>query len=69
MPETVPLLTCFSPGMAYVALSRVRSLNGLYLTNFDPASIMVSSRYLDEVNRPRNNYRSTYEIPVEVKPT
>jgi len=33
----------FSPGMAYVALSRVHSINGVHLTKFDPASIMVSS--------------------------
>jgi len=61
----------FSPGMAYVALSRVRSINGLYLTKFDPASIMVSSRCLEEINRLRGKYRKdlgTYEIPVEKKP-
>ena len=29
----------FSDGMAYVALSRVRSLDGLFLTAFDPQSI------------------------------
>ena len=33
----------FSPGMAYVALSRVRTLSGVHLTSFDPESIMVSS--------------------------
>ena len=32
----------FADGMAYVALSRVRSLNGLYLTAFDAQSIRVS---------------------------
>ena len=32
----------FSAGMAYVALSRVRSLSGLHLAAFDPKSIMVS---------------------------
>ena len=30
----------FSPGMAYVALSRVHSLDGLYLTDIDPSSIL-----------------------------
>jgi len=32
----------FSAGMAYVALSRVRSLSGVLLAAFDPKSIMVS---------------------------
>ena len=41
----------FSPGMAYVALSRIRSLNGAHLTDFDPASIIVSTNCLEEVNR------------------
>ena len=62
----------FSPGMAYVALSRVRSLNGVYLTHFDPASIIVSSRCLEEVNRLRSKYRNdlgTYEIPVDKPPS
>ena len=47
----------FSPGMAYVALSRVRSLDGLYLTDFDPSSIMVSNSCLEEINRLRSIYR------------
>ena len=37
--------------MAYVALSRIRSLNGAHLTDFDPASIIVSTNCLEEVNR------------------
>ena len=56
----------FSPGMAYVTLSRVRSLDGLYLTEFDPASIIVSSSCLEEINRLRTVYRPDlpqYEIP------
>ena len=60
----------FSPGMAYVALSRVRSLNGLHLTNFDPSSIMVSETSLKEVNRLRGIYRkdlSLYSIPKSEK--
>ncbi len=58
----------FSAGMAYVALSRVRSLSGLYLSAFDPKSIMVSPRCLKEVNRLRETYRTDlplYELPVE----
>ena len=47
----------FSAGMAYVALSRVRSLSGLYLAAFDPKSIMVSTSCLKEVNRLRETYR------------
>ena len=56
----------FSPGMAYVALSRVRSLSGLHLTHFDPASIIVSSSCLEEINRLRSIYRKDlplYNIP------
>ena len=37
--------------MAYAALSRVRSLDGLFLTAFDPQSISVSVSSLEEVNR------------------
>ena len=56
----------FCAGMAYVALSRVHSLCGLYLTNFDPNSIIVSSPCLEEVNRLRSIFRSDlpcYDIP------
>ena len=56
----------FSPGMAYVALSRVRTLNGVHLTDFDPASIIVSTNCLEEINRLRTIYRkdlSLYDIP------
>ena len=52
--------------MAYVALSRVRSLNGVHLTDFDPASIIVSTNCLEEINRLRTIYRkdlSLYDIP------
>ena len=56
----------FSPGMAYVALSRVRSLDGVYLMDFDPASIIVSTNCLEEINRLHAIYRkdlSLYDIP------
>ena len=56
----------FSDGMAYVALSRVRSLDGLFLTAFDPQSISVSVSSLEEVNRLRKIHRpylSLYDVP------
>ena len=62
--------TVFSAGMAYVALSRVRSLAGLYLIGFDPKSIMVSVTCLKEVNRLRATYRKDlplYVLPLELK--
>ena len=36
----------FSPGMAYVALSRVRTLSGVHLIEFDQDSIFVCSKSL-----------------------
>ena len=47
----------FSAGMAYVALSRVRSLSGLHLIEFHSKSLMVSGSCLKEVNRLREKYR------------
>ena len=52
--------------MAYVTLSRVQSIYGLYLTVFDPSSIIVSTASLEEANRLCFIYRSDlpcYEIP------
>ena len=50
----------FSPRMVYV------SLNGLHLTDFDPASIIVSNSCLEEINRLRTIYRADlplYNMP------
>ena len=58
----------FSPGMAYVAVSRVRTLQGLHLFAFDPKSIMV---HLNEINRLRAAYRpdlKPYPLPTPPKP-
>jgi len=60
----------FSTGMACVALSRVRSLSGVYPATFDPKSIMVSVACLKEVNRLRDMYRKDlplYVLPLEPK--
>jgi ATP-dependent DNA helicase PIF1 len=37
----------FEIGQSYVALSRVRSLDGLYLKNYDPTKIKVSQKVVD----------------------
>ena len=61
----------FRAGMAYVALSRVRSLSGVHLTSFDTASVRVSIKCLEEVNRLRETFRKDlplYEKPVKPKP-
>ena len=60
----------FSAGMAYVALSRVRSLSGLHLIEFHSKSLMVSISCLKEVNRLREKYRPDlplYAIPAPNK--
>ena len=58
----------FSEGMAYVTLSRIRSFSGLYITAFNPQSIMVSTKCLKEVNRLRQISRKDlplYDIPLK----
>ena len=60
----------FCAGMAYVAISRVRTLEGLHLTAFDPKSVIVSNSRLEEVNRLRGCFRKDlplYEISIEKK--
>ena len=58
--------TVFSAGMAYVALSRVRSLAGLHLSAFHHKSIIVTTSCLKEVNRLRGIFRKDlpqYQLP------
>ena len=50
----------FCAGMAYVAMSRVRTLEGLHLTAFDPQSIIVNNSCLEEVNRLRSSLGKTF---------
>uniref|UniRef100_A0A1X7V3C0 ATP-dependent DNA helicase n=1 Tax=Amphimedon queenslandica TaxID=400682 RepID=A0A1X7V3C0_AMPQE len=48
----------FKEGMAYVALSQVRTLYGIHLTCFNPKLLMVCSKSIRETNRLRQLYRS-----------
>ena len=60
----------FCAGMAYVAMSRVRTLEGLHLTALDPKSIIVNNSCLEEVNRLRSSFRKDlplYELPEKKK--
>jgi ATP-dependent DNA helicase PIF1 len=41
---TIDLCDAFCDGHVYVALSRVKSINGLYLKSFDPTRIIVSEK-------------------------
>ena len=43
----------FEPGMAYVALSRVRTLNGVALLNFEPQKMTANKRVHEEMARLR----------------
>ena len=45
----------FFPGQAYVALSRVRRLNGLHILKFDPAQIHVDCAVVREMERLHKN--------------
>lgn len=50
----------FSCGQTYVALSRVRKLEGLHLINLDPSRIMANESAIREYNRLRQKYRPTF---------
>ena len=56
----------FCSGMAYVALSRVKTMDGLHLIKFDPIAIKASVASLKECNRLRSTFRKDlelYELP------
>ncbi|EFN71898.1 ATP-dependent DNA helicase PIF1, partial [Camponotus floridanus] len=57
----------FNCGQVYVALSRVTSLDGLHLINFDPSSIMASEEAIVEYNRLRRIHKPTTEIIIPPK--
>uniref|UniRef100_A0A1X7TYW8 Uncharacterized protein n=1 Tax=Amphimedon queenslandica TaxID=400682 RepID=A0A1X7TYW8_AMPQE len=46
----------FGDGMAYVALSLVRTLNGLHLLSFDPLSVKVRNPCINEINCLRSKF-------------
>ena len=48
--------TNFGPGMVYVALSRVTSINGLHLIDLDRTKIGCDQKAIDEYNRLRQLY-------------
>ena len=57
----------FDDDMAYVTLSRLRTLSGVHLVDFNPKSVeMVSIPSLKELNRLRNLYRQ--DLPQYVIP-
>jgi len=39
--------SCFEYGQVYVALSRLSSLNGLYITKFDPSKIKAHPKVVE----------------------
>lgn len=58
----VSLADAFAPGQAYVALSRIRSLEGLQVHSFDPSKVKVSPKVAAFYSSARF---STSEAPVE----
>ncbi|XP_067215692.1 uncharacterized protein [Linepithema humile] len=55
----------FSHGQIYVALSRLTSLDGLHLINFDPSSITASEEAIIEYNRLNNAETKTISLVKE----
>ena len=55
--------TKFDAGQAYVAFSRVKNLEGLFIKNFKPTNIKASSSIVSEMER-----SSTQSLPTEPVP-
>ena len=52
----------FTHGQIYVALSRVTSLEGLHIINFDPKSVSAHNNTIQEYNRLRKKCRQDLSI-------
>lgn len=50
---TLHLADCFCHSQVYVAMSRLKSINGLHIASFNPLKISVDKRMLDFVNLKR----------------
>ena len=53
----------FSAGQAYVAFSRVKSLEGPFIKNFNPTSIKASTPVVDEMERLASNCLPPDPVP------
>ena len=51
----------FNCGQVYVALSRLTSLEGLHLINFDPSSVIADEKAIREYNRLKDKYKPEAE--------
>ena len=54
--------TIFTCGQAYVALSRVKSIEGLHIINFDPRCIKALDSAILEYNRLREEFRPDLQL-------
>ena len=54
--------TRFSPGQAYVAFSRVKMLEGLYIVNYNEKAIKASKDVKDEMERLNENLLSPLPV-------
>ena len=54
--------TRFNPGQAYVAFSRVKKIEGLYIVNFNNKAIKASNYVKDEMERLNENLLSPLPV-------